>query len=163
MSESVKTAAQLKVELDAISKKVQIADAEGRKQEKRLMDEVKKKIKAAAGDMEKLREQKRLAFAAWQRQDDVETAHSEAKRIHAEDAARAQANGVAAASDVKAALVAGAQAAKTAKAAAATPPASTAPAPAPAPAPASSGPASAAAAPASAKAERDADAEHASR
>lgn len=61
-----KTSADFKAEYDALVKKVQAAAADGVKLEKKLLDEVKVKVKAYAGDFDKLKEQKRAAHIAYE-------------------------------------------------------------------------------------------------
>jgi len=88
-----KTAAQLKADYDDLAKKVQAADAKGKKLEKTLLEEVKKKVKDAAGDLEKLMEQKRAAYVAWKARESAEQAEADAAKLKADAEDRAKATG----------------------------------------------------------------------
>jgi hypothetical protein len=68
-----KTAAVLKAEYDRLVKLVQETASTGRKLELKLLEEVKKKVREHAGDLEDLMHAKRAAFAAYERQAAIET------------------------------------------------------------------------------------------
>lgn len=82
-AEPKKSTAELKAEYERLQAAVLSAVKAGHTLQQTLLDEVKQKVKAQAGDVEKLKEQKRLAFIAYDesRREDEAKKKAEAERV----------------------------------------------------------------------------------